>query len=227
MKNVIGLSGLATSGKDLFFDMLSEEIKCKGFSLASALKQTLRNSILEDHNIDVFNCSPEEKKIIRPILVEYGTQKRRESEGQCWIETLSQTIDQSNLDKDTTIIITDVRYNIYKNDEASWVRNKLGGILVYIKKYKLTENGIALYTTPPNDEERRNDPLVRNAADYTVNWQHINGRSREETKAKLRPHIINFLNWREDNAGRRRKTSQQLQRGRMRKKLRKTSRKTL
>ena len=127
MKNIIGLSGLATSGKDLFFELLSKEIKCKKFSFADSLKQVLKGRILKEYGINVFDCSPEEKKTIRPILVEYGTQKRRESEGQYWIEKLTRAINESDADDDTTAVITDVRYNVYANDEVSWLKEKLKG----------------------------------------------------------------------------------------------------
>ena len=75
-----------------FFDLLSEEVKCRKFSLAGALKETLRNKILKEYNIDVYNCSAKEKEVIRPVLVEYGTKKRAESEGRFWIEKLNQII---------------------------------------------------------------------------------------------------------------------------------------
>ena len=198
MNKIIGLSGLATSGKDFFYDMLSKEVSCRRFSLADELKRTLRGEIIKEHNIDILDCTAKEKEKARPILVDYGKEKRLKSKGRFWIEKLNKIVREAKTKEDQLTVITDIRYNIYPNDEVEWLKHELGGILVYIKKYKLSHNNKGIsrsYIDPPNEEEKINNPLVSRAADYVVDWPHVNSDNLEEVRIKLRPHIIKFLNW--------------------------------
>ena len=66
MKLIIGLSGVARSGKDSFFNVAEEyfsskDIKCKRLALADNLKQDLRQFVMNKFDIDIINMSPEEK----------------------------------------------------------------------------------------------------------------------------------------------------------------------
>ena len=80
-KYVIGLSGLAKSGKDLFYKILSRQIKIKRHALADELKFALRERILKEDDIDILDCSSDQKDIVRPKLVEYAKKVRFSSKG--------------------------------------------------------------------------------------------------------------------------------------------------
>ena len=74
---IIGVSGFARSGKDLFTtvaqEILSEHgIKSEKYALAYELKSDLKDLIKEKLNIDVFTENTAEKNIIRPVFTFTG-----------------------------------------------------------------------------------------------------------------------------------------------------------
>ena len=88
---LIGVSGLARSGKDLFTtvsqDILKERgLKTERYALAYELKNDLKQLIHKKTGIDVFTENTEEKTIIRPLLVAYGDVMRKISEGKYWTQ---------------------------------------------------------------------------------------------------------------------------------------------
>ena len=61
---VIGLSGVAGSGKDTFYELLDEQINCKRVSLADSLKREVSGWTLKHYGIDALTCSREDKEKI-------------------------------------------------------------------------------------------------------------------------------------------------------------------
>ena len=157
---IIGVCGLARSGKDTFFDFAEEyyndkNIKCKRFAFADELKKEIDKSLRSKFNISAFTQDPKEKEIIRPHLVSHGMEKRESSEGCYWIEKIeNKVLDFSNQNK--IAIITDARFE----NEVDWINNK---------------NGISIHITrvgnmPPNDEEKANDPRVKSKSLHKFAW---------------------------------------------------------
>ena len=72
MNRIIGVSGVAGVGKDTFFQLLSEIIPCKRYALADELKKEVRQWTKLHYGIDSFDCTIEEKNLIRPFLVEHA-----------------------------------------------------------------------------------------------------------------------------------------------------------
>ena len=140
MNKIIGISGVAGSGKDTFFDLLSERIPCEKYSLAQALKKEVNQWCRMHYHIDSVNCDREQKEIIRPMLVAHGTTKRKLSDGRHWIETLHEDVIKG--DNSKFKIITDIRYDDYENDEASWIQNELNGVLVHVSQYELRSKNL-------------------------------------------------------------------------------------
>ena len=58
---MIGISGIAASGKDLFCRLLLKEIKGHRIALADQLKEEINPYIISKFGIDVLNCSTESK----------------------------------------------------------------------------------------------------------------------------------------------------------------------
>ena len=163
---IIGLSGVAGSGKDLFSKMLLERApEYKKLSLASNLKTDLRQKIIDQYDIDIFNCSRKEKNSIRHELVNYGSRKRTESKGRFWIEKLNQEVESM----EDSICITDIRYDDYEFDEVYWLKKELNGVLVHIERFTILNNNKKIIEAA-NEEERRNDPKLREQASYNVQW---------------------------------------------------------
>jgi hypothetical protein len=202
---VVGLSGVAGSGKDTFFqifkDLLSEYgIESKRYSLADSLKEEVSEWTKAHYGIDATSCSREEKEIIRSFLVFHGTQKRRRTEGRHWIEILDKKIRSDNLSADTIVVVTDIRYDDYPKDEAFWLQEEVGGVLVHISLYELIprlNKDIKKFTEPANPEEERNDPKLINKTNYKIEWPLCEG-SLEYIQQKLDHHVEDFITWLKD-----------------------------
>jgi hypothetical protein len=190
----VGLSGYATVGKDLFFSILSSHYPSTRFSLGDILKAEVREKILEEESVDILNCNSQDKKKVRPKLVEYGEARRTETKGKYFTDKMNKII-SNTFTLSRIPVITDIRYKEYENDELEWLKNDLDGVLVYIKKYKII-SGERVYVEPPNESEKSNDPFLRENADYTVDWEEVeSAKDFSEVRASLDPHIKKFIDW--------------------------------
>ena len=81
---MIGISGIAASGKDLFCRLLLKEIEGHRIALADQLKEEINPYIISKFGIDILNCSTESKNKVRDLLVFYGSLKRFQTGGQYW-----------------------------------------------------------------------------------------------------------------------------------------------
>tara|TARA_B100000959_G_C14737071_1_gene523392 strand:- start:85 stop:729 length:645 start_codon:yes stop_codon:yes gene_type:complete len=203
---VIGLSGVAGAGKDLFFDLLSKKMPVRRFALADKLKWDCAKWCYREYDIDPLGCSREEKEQIREFLVFHGTFKRRLSKGQYWINKLGPDIKGFLLNAQTEDIpvITDIRYQEYKKDEVTWVKNELNGVLVHISQYEnkevpdkaqwpKTKIG-KVFLEPTNEEEKRNDPILIKNADFLVKWKKINSDNPLDNDY-LNEEVDKFVSW--------------------------------
>lgn len=182
MKNVIGLGGVARAGKDTFAAILEMKLQQAGktvkkIALAGPLKQHCDKFLKDNLGISAFTQVPEEKLIIRPFLVWYGDAQRKLTEGKFWTNLASGEIESTNYDY---YIITDVRYDAYPIDELQWLKDKWKGTLCHISKYKIEKivepramSIEKVFVKPANDHEEINDPKIKKAADYRVEWPHI------------------------------------------------------
>lgn len=193
----IGVTGVATCGKDTFFTLLKKEclkrydINVISFALADALKEDMKELLFEKYDIDVFNCTPSEKEKIRPEIVKYARLKRNETKGRYWIEKLNSEIknfsDEQKRLKNNIFCITDIRYDQYEKDEIHWLKKENSGVLIYIEK--IISGGFVF--PPANNDEKINDPKLRKAADYILSWSH--GCSKKDLMCEMNK-CIDFLN---------------------------------
>ena len=205
-KTYIGISGVARSGKNLFCEIskkiLTEKygLKCSSYALADSLKSDCADFIKDKLGMNVFTENTDEKKIFRDMLVWYGCVKRKQSEGRYWTEML-----QAQMEKDTSdvIFVTDIRYNFYPKDEVYWIKNDLEGCLIHVSKYtygfptegrRIRKDVPKVWTEPANEHERENDPKVKAAANYRVEWEQVepNGRSYEQLVCD--PYLNSIVN---------------------------------
>lgn len=173
-KTIIGLTGVAGSGKDTFFEILKTNFipSFQRFALADSLKNILREDLKEKFGIDIVTCSREDKNKIRDHVVQFAKQKRIETEGRFWTSVLEREILNSNA---THICITDIRHNFYPEDEVFWLKNRLGGKLINIELYDPNSGEKQPF---PNEEEKFNYPLCSKAADYHVIWPKIGDKDQ-------------------------------------------------
>ena len=157
---MIGISGLARSGKDTLAKNLAKIItnelglEVKIFSFADRIKWQMKDVINDNYNISPYTEDTEEKKIIRDILVSHGETMKKIYGETIWADLVISDIKRS---KDKFFpIISDVRFDF----EAKTIKDNDGSI-IHIEK---TGN------KPPNEIEAKNDPLVQAVADLCHCW---------------------------------------------------------
>lgn len=155
---IIGLAGVARSGKDSFFQFC-KDIKVNGrpnfrAAFADELKLELDPFLIKQFNISSFTEHPKEKEIIRPILVSYGMAKRQISKGRYWVDKVKSKIEP--IKNSHNCFITDVRFS----NEVDQIK-ELGGICIHIER---------LNNPPANEEEKKEDPIVKSKSDYRFKW---------------------------------------------------------
>jgi hypothetical protein len=174
----LGIAGAATVGKDTYYRLLkqicSEEfgVNVIRFALADSLKNDLYSLILYKYGVDIFNCSTEDKNKVRHLLVSHARVMRQNTKGRYWIEKLQSEIDgykkSENFKPSDIFCVTDIRHFEYPADEVVWLKEENKGLLIYVEKF-FDDGSIC---NPANDDERRNDPLLRQHSDYIVRWKH-------------------------------------------------------
>lgn len=172
-KKYIGVSGVARSGKNLFCDiaikqLVDKKIKANQYALAYYLKKDCEDFIRSKLGLNVFTEKTEEKSIFREMLVWYGGVKRKQTEGTYWTSMLQKDIEN---DDSEVIFISDIRYDQYPNDEVYWIKEVLKGKLLHVSKYSYNDFDEKIFTQPPNDHEKINDPLVKLKSDYRLEWK--------------------------------------------------------
>lgn len=167
---ILGISGVAKSGKDTLADLLLDCAKENGInaikiSLAEPLKNDINEFLIKKLNIDIWNCTPEEKEFVRPLLVAYGKAQRIKTSGKYWTGLLSHRI-ENEIDKNVDlVIIPDVRYDEYEEDEAGWI---IDNGIEFIHLTRVAEDGSIV--PPPNKDEEENDPRMQEAATKNIQW---------------------------------------------------------
>jgi len=157
---MIGIGGLARSGKDTLAKNLSEVIQkdwgcdVKIFSFAEELKSQMDGFLIKNYGISAFTENTEEKIIIRDLLVSHGETMKKFYKQTIWTDLV---IDKIDSDPERFFpIISDVRFDF----EAERVQDQ-GGLIVHISK---------VGNQPPNEIEHLNDPLVSKIADLNHTW---------------------------------------------------------
>ena len=202
MAKVIGISGIARSGKDLFTtvaqDILEKEYKLKTErrALAYELKSDLKDLIFNKTGIDVFTEDTAQKTIIRPLLVAYGDVMRKTSGGKYWTQKMEKHVATSKAD---VFFITDIRYDVYPEDECTWLQYKQAGKLIHIRRYQLTQapskrrittaKPVKVYEIAPNEHELFNDPKVKKRANYAFEWEDMSSRYKTREELTECPYI--------------------------------------
>ena len=170
---ILGISGVATSGKDTLFSILQKKLAIKGIvlkrtALADQLKIDLMEFCEKHIGINILKSSPEEKRIVRGLMVSYGKIKREQTKGKHWTSLLQQEID-FNLKNNIIPVVTDIRYAIYEEDELHWLKKINSGVLIHVSR--ILPNGDLL--PPANEEEALNDPILKKNADFKFCWNTI------------------------------------------------------
>ena len=166
----IGISGVAGCGKNTLSEIIIKllqrlELPYRELSIAKNLKQEVSWVSRELYEINSSNCTRNEKDTIRPLLVAHGEIKRKLSNGTYWTSLLNKELAPEKIN-----IITDIRFNEYEKDEVYWLKNEINGVLIHLSRYDKV-NGGKTYHPPANEAERRNEPLLKEEADFLLKWK--------------------------------------------------------
>ena len=154
---------MARVGKDTFAKCLSTlfaeaGIKCENVAFAESLKKDLKKFLLAKSGVNPYSEEGTEKKLLRPLMVEYGRLMRELTAGQYWIEQITKKVEK-NTNNNIISLITDVRYA----NEASWVNSHQSGTTIHLER-----NGIE----PANQEEEIHDPQTKELCEYSIHWRN-------------------------------------------------------
>lgn len=198
--NIIGLSGVARSGKDTFALILSNQLKNRGYrvktlAIAAPLKDMCADFCKEHLNIDVWSNDDKEKDIIRPFLVWFGDAKRKMSNGRFWIDLANKEINKIKSSGEYDyIIITDVRYQVYEQDEVYWLFKQLNASLVHITQMLILKDGKKTELLPPNEHEAKNNPYIQQMSNYKIVWDKVKSDDLLN-EPSLNEHVEKFVEW--------------------------------
>jgi len=155
---IIGICGNARSGKDTLGKNIKKilndnGIKSEIYSFANELKKSVDEFLIEQLKISAFTEDEEEKKLIRPFLVFWGTDVMRKINHNIWVEKVEDKLHDSHVN-----IITDVRFI----NEIDWVKRKKG-LSIMIKR----ENN-----EPANAYEKYNNEKLSLIVDNSFDVLH-------------------------------------------------------
>ena len=171
--NAVLLSGFARSGKDTFFELLSEiNPNFVGFSFAYELKNDLFN-LVSPMGINIHHPTDEQKRIIRNLMISYGC-AWREINLNHWVEKVDKQIEQ--LPDNCIPVIRDNRFI----NESEYFINKYGRDKVLIVEIVRPDG-----PTPPK-EELENQPKITAIADCRIVWD------TDPTFETLREYVGDF-----------------------------------
>ena len=184
ISDLIGLVGFARTGKNSFAKFLIENINeianapriFKSISFAYALRQELDGFLIEKLGISAFTEDPQEKEVVRPLLVCWGTKIIRDQiDADYWVKSIQKTIN-INRKNNISSIITDVRFE----NEVLWLK-KMGGISIFIDREKVG---------PKNADELNCTLPLKTKCDLTFNWPTVSN-FENQGKQLVREFLIN------------------------------------
>jgi len=169
--DLIGLCGFARAGKNSFADfILDNQELCNGppiktISFAYALRKELESFVFSKLGISTFTEKKEEKEIIRPLLVTWGTEViRKQIDEDYWVKKIKKTV-QINRKNQITSIITDVRFE----NEIDWIK-KEKGLSIFIEREDVG---------PINTDEFRHTLPLKEKCDLNFTWPTLKNFSLE------------------------------------------------
>jgi len=182
---LIGISGVARSGKDTFGRFLVEKLEGRTMliALAKKLKDETQPIIQSNFGLNVWTNESAEKEVFRDFLVAWGKMRRKQTNGRYFIDHAQSVMDKVK-DCYENFAITDIRYAEYEEDELPWIEKN--GILVHVRK-QLADGSFQL---PANLAEAENDSILQQRAAYRIVWPETGA-----DVSKCEPFIDKFIEW--------------------------------
>ena len=167
MSKLVGITGFARSGKDTFFSCASSYLDSINetsirYAFADILKSECDSLTRQYAGISCFTSNDEEKALIRPLLVAYGTHLRRQLNPNCWIDRIRDDVGRA-LDSNHYVFITDVRFE----NEAQWILSE-GGLVINVCR-----EGVGA----ANPDEAEQSQLIKPLLASSLTWPTYGGSS--------------------------------------------------
>ncbi len=157
---MILISGYRFAGKDTLFTALKKiDNRFTRFAFADALKSELAPFIKSLYNIDIFNCTAEEKEKIRRLMIYHG-EIRRAEDPLYWVKVVEKKIQE--LDPKLIPVITDCRYL----NEFMYFNKLYDTFLIEVRKTPNLE---------PPQSELVAQPQLTTHANFILEWPNMNG----------------------------------------------------
>jgi len=194
---VIAISGVARSGKNLFASILVEELNKLSIlsvetSIAFQLRKEMSSLLKKKFNLNIWSQDTNEKNLFRPLMVAWANIRRQTTNGRYFIDHLKKRT--ASYPKLQCVVINDVRFKEFEYDETDFVKEN--GILCHITKLNLMPDGKYTPNPPPNETERINDSLVKNAANYVLEWPDFSVNCPDnQIKDYALSYVLTFLGW--------------------------------
>lgn len=183
---ILMISGPARSGKDTVADIICEnypQYDFQRFAFATALKQECEEYIQEKYKSSVWDDS--KKHLFRKHLIDYGCQKRKETNGRYWVDKF---LDIHRENPNNNWLITDFRFG-GETGEKQAIYNILledyffsDDYLRSIHLIRIQDNEPILPTIP---EEIQNEDLLRQDADKLLFLEWKNELNKQYIKQKI------------------------------------------
>lgn len=180
---LLSLAGFARVGKGTFVSILDEILlerrpsrHVTEIAFAHALKLELDPMLVNRFGISAFTADNEDKKIIRPYLVERGAGARAVDPNH-WIKLVEPDVKRA-LDRGDVVVISDSRYR----NECDFVHS-LGGKVIYIERIQPDGTPVP----PANSEEAAQDGGAREVSDFFLSWPTFSTNSLDN----MRPYVLN------------------------------------
>lgn len=166
-KFIIGIGGVARSGKDTLARVFAKILQQRGYnvvidSFAKPLRDDSDDFLYENFGISAFTTDNKEKEIIRPFLVGFAECHRKQTKGGFFWRKMAERIEP--LASGTIILIPDLRFAEYQEDEIDFVNRN--GWSFHLSLFN--ERGGK--TGPANRTEAVNDTLLKKKCIEKLEW---------------------------------------------------------
>jgi hypothetical protein len=160
---ILGLAGGRRTGKDTFAQILRKTAHPQiviVHAFAKALKDDLKDLFQEKFGADIYTMEGEQKELLRPILISYGT-VWREIDPLHWVKEVEKSIDvwhsMEKPDSEMIHVITDFRFS----NEYEHMKKKYGPdfSLLFLERLDCIE---------PTPEEKQTLPELKKRADWVL-----------------------------------------------------------
>ena len=177
-KRILLLGSTRQVGKDTLCQRLTElDDRFFRFSHADQLKSDLSTLIRERFGFDIFNCTSEQKELVRPILIAYGMCQRA-TDPDYWVKRTMDSIERHWIDHPLSIpVIADTRFM----NEITLIKERYpDSVFVHLERAG---------APPPMDEEAKHWPALMDAADYITCW----GNNTEEEQRDMARNVARWM----------------------------------